>query len=146
MEEGPKIDVRRMAAAVDTGVAFSGEVSMSNHFTHTTSTECKSSRSQVIVQQRVFCLSVLAKFLANSQFIANALFTDKAGFARDYCELQQCVCHVEWLSPHHLRRSTLRTRCLYNRVTSAVKHRFLLLFTSTVGKGTSSMTTRVVQA
>jgi hypothetical protein len=27
-----------------------------------------------------------------------------------------------------------------------VKHRFLLLFTSTVGKGTSSMTTRVVQA
>jgi hypothetical protein len=53
-----------------------GEFSTNNHFTHTTSRECKPSLLLAIVQGRCFANGF-------SQFVANILFTDDAEFTRD---------------------------------------------------------------
>jgi hypothetical protein len=119
-----------------------GTLSMNNHFTHTTSSECKPSLLLTIVQGWCFCQWFLSKCVVNVQFVANILFTAEARFASD------CIvnfrntdiwvddnAHTTVASRHHHRFSInvsvgilcdqrLGPVVLTNRLTSAMYHRF----------------------
>jgi hypothetical protein len=73
-----ELQVLRMSA-----FPFSVEFFMKNHFTHTTSSECKPSLLMTIVQEWYFDNGSLQNAYLIPQAVANILFTGEVGLARD---------------------------------------------------------------
>jgi hypothetical protein len=132
--------------------------------THTTSSECKPSTPDHRVRV-VFCQWLLAKCVANTQFVANIIFNENAGFTRDGI-VNFHNTHV-WVddNPHTIVTSRHQHRfstsiwvgilddqllwpvVLPNRLTGAANHRFLGNYLRVLGTFASSSTkTHVVHA
>jgi hypothetical protein len=78
-EEDPRTSVQRTAPVRSISVLLSEEFSICNNFTHTTSRKCKHSP----LSPPDHLARLFAKWVVNTQFVANILCSDKAEFTRD---------------------------------------------------------------